>query len=65
MLKNILTKECNLNNIKIYKGNNTFSYCVAGNKQTKRIYNYLYNKANIYLERKYKKWSEHIANVDG
>jgi hypothetical protein len=56
-LKEYLTLNCKLNNIKIQKTKSkAFVYQIRGNLQISRIFNFLYNDSKIYLNRKYIKF---------
>lgn len=63
--KNILFKKINKkNDVKLrYCPTNPdiASLFLGGNKQIEKIYNFLYNNANIYLERKKNKFEEIIG----
>jgi len=63
MVQEILMAECNLNKTKLYpKGKNFFSLQYGGNRQCLRIYHFLYDEANIYLERKKAKFEQILGN---
>ena len=60
-IQEILIKECNLSKTKIdislnKSGKNSYTTHYVGNNQVDRISNYLYNKATIYLTRKFNKF---------
>jgi len=50
--QNILMNKCNLKKTKFYPEGKAYTIQYGGNKQCKRIYNYLYNNSNISLQRK-------------
>lgn len=57
-IQDILIKNCNLNKTKLinhHTTNNIFYLEYSGNKQLKRIVNFLYKNSNVYLQRKYNK----------
>lgn len=59
-LQEILIKNCNLNKVKIVNSKQhketTLTLSYGGNIQVKRIFDYLYKDATIYLERKFIKF---------
>lgn len=63
-LQDILIKQCNLNKttFKKYKRTNIKTMVYCGNKQSKRIYDYMYRNATIYFTRKKDKFKS-IFNV--
>lgn len=61
----ILMKECDLNKTKIRdirKNGKCYEFAYCGNLQVKRIMDYLYKDATIYLERKFNKFHEFYNN---
>jgi len=58
-IQDILIRKCDLNKTKIYKVKNQESWQLAqcGKDTIKRIFNFLYENASIYLERKYTRWT--------
>lgn len=50
--KELLKLNCNVNDNKIIKINNIYSLSYSGNNVIKRIYEFLYKDATIYLDRK-------------
>lgn len=50
--KELLKSNCNLNDNKILKIKNIYSLSYSGNNAVKRIYDFLYKDATIYLDRK-------------
>lgn len=65
-LQDFLIKKLNLKRTKIYsnKNNTCFSLDYAGNKQCKKLYDYIYsNKSSPKLERKFIKATEHFKKI--
>lgn len=50
--QDILINNCQLNKVKICKRNNIYCLSYSGNKIIKKIYDFLYADASIYLQRK-------------
>lgn len=64
-IQNILIDKCNVSKNKLYIKNNKL-YCYltyVGNNQNKRIYNYIYNNSNIFLERKRNVFINHYSFI--
>lgn len=61
-IQNLLIKNCNVNKTKILKNNGIWDLQYGGNKQVKRILNYLYKDSNIYLNRKNKLYNKFIKS---
>lgn len=61
----ILMKNCNLAKGKIQADeySSYYSLIYTGKEQVKRIMDYLYKDATIYLDRKYQKFQQHYANL--
>tara|TARA_R110000868_G_scaffold46524_5_gene153637 strand:+ start:21154 stop:21981 length:828 start_codon:yes stop_codon:yes gene_type:complete len=57
--KTIIEQNCNVNDNKIIKINNIYSLSYSGNNVVKRIYEFLYKDATIYLDRKKDKFKQH------
>ena len=53
-IQEILMLNCSVSMTKLGKTKNTYVLMYCGNKQAKRILNYLYCDANIYLDRKFR-----------
>jgi hypothetical protein len=54
-LQLILIDKCNINKTKISKNANIFSLVVSGRFQLSRFLKYIYQDANIFLQRKFDK----------
>jgi len=50
-------------NVKLVKSGNAYTLGINGNKQSKRILEYLYKDSTIYLDRKYKKYKDYLNAV--
>lgn len=63
--QDILMKNCNLAKGKIQADeySNYYSLIYTGREQVKRIMDYLYKDATVYLDRKYQKFQQHYANL--
>lgn len=59
-IQKILMKKCQLNKTKIVKCS-TYYLSYGGNRQGKRILNYLYKDATVYLDRKYQLYKSHLS----
>ena len=55
-IQNILVKNLKINKTKIRKANAIYELIYGGNKQTIKIMGWLYQDANIFLERKFNKY---------
>lgn len=65
-IRNYLKDKCSLENspnLIFYRNSYTFSY--QGNIQCKRIFEYLYEDCEIYLDRKYELCENHFKNLKG
>lgn len=63
----MLVEECDLNWTKLYKDKRhsfefTRSVCYGGKYDCEKIYDYLYEDATVYLERKKEKWNSIYEN---
>ena len=64
-IQNILMKECSVNRTKIDNySENCCSLVYNGNDEVRRIMNYLYKNATVYLERKHELFINHYKNID-
>lgn len=63
-LQDILIRQCNLNKtiFKKYKRTDIKTMVYCGNKQSKRIYDYMYKNATIYFPRKKEKFDSVLSN---
>lgn len=62
-LRNYLKVKCDLKtDVVISTHNNAYAFIYCGNTQCKRIYDYLYEDGGPWLDRKYKKSTEHFCN---
>ena len=57
----ILINKANLNKTKIYKHKSIYKLVYTGNNNIKNIYQFLYNKSNIFLDRKKSKFIVYTA----
>jgi hypothetical protein len=66
-IQRVLIQKCNLMQVKICRDSRRFLYYLkyTGNKQVPRILSWLYEKAKIYLERKYRKTQLCLEEVIG
>lgn len=55
-IQNILSEKCDLNKTKIYHCDNVYTFDYGGIYQIKRIFDYLYNEPQMFLDRKYFKF---------
>jgi hypothetical protein len=62
--RNILIKNCQLHYNKTVVKNNVFSLSYSGNKVVKKIYDFLYKDATIWLDRKREKFIFHRLGKD-
>jgi hypothetical protein len=67
-IQKILIRNCKINKTKLSKNANVYSLTVSGRFQLSRVLKYIYQDANIYLQRKYDKMQElirlNIVNID-
>ena len=54
--KSILIEQANLNNVKLNKHYSVYQISYSGNGNIRKIYNFLYKNATIWLDRKYYKF---------
>jgi len=66
-IQQVLIQKCNLRQVKICRDSRRVLYYLkyTGNKQVPRILRWLYGKATIYLERKYRKTQLCLAEIMG